>query len=136
MLSIDLTSISTRNGVESVLLKEIPSDKIRGLILKNLQRTDNNKFIWKIDVKSLLNNLDKIMEGIDRKANAGQHITGFPVIFLKGANSDYLPSSDFRDIQKVFPATDFTEVANAGHWIHADRPDEVTKNIKKLLEDS
>jgi esterase len=135
MLSVDLASISTRNGVESVLLKEIPSDKIRGLILKNLQRTDNNKFIWKIDVKSLLNNLDKIMEGIDRKSNADQHITGFPVIFLKGANSDYLPSSDFRDIQKVFPATDFTVVANAGHWIHADRPDEVAKNIKRLLED-
>jgi esterase len=60
-------------------------------------------------------------------------ITGFPVIFLRGENSDYLPSSDFGDIQKVFPAAEFADVANAGHWIHADNPEEVISNIRKLL---
>ena len=73
------------------------------------------------------------MEGIDLGEGYSQPITGFPVIFLKGRNSDFLPPADMKNIQKVFPASEFTEIAGAGHWIHADRPDEVIKNIKKLL---
>ena len=74
-----------------------------------------------------------MMEGIDRKEGTSQQVTGFPVIFLKGENSNYLPIADFRDIQKVFPAAEFINVPNAGHWIHSDRPDEVIKNLLKLL---
>lgn len=136
MLSIDLSLISSRSGVESVLLNKIPSARVRGFIMKNLQRSTSNNLSWKINVPSLLNNLGKIMEGIDRKTNASQQVTGFPVIFLKGAESDYLPSTDFRDIQKVFPAAEFTEIANAGHWIHTDQPDKVVRNIEKLLGDN
>ena len=136
MLSIDLSKISARGEAESILLDKIPSEKERGFVLKNLQRTTGNNFTWKINVLSLLRNLEKIMEGIDRRASVNQQITGFPIIFLKGEDSDYLPSADFRDIQKVFPATEFITVANAGHWIHSDRPDEVVNNLQKLSGDS
>ena len=136
ILSMDLSRISTRGEAESILLDKIPAEKVRGFILKNLQRSTGNNFTWKINTSSLLNNLEKIMEGIDRRVDVSQQITGFPVIFLKGENSDYLPSGDFRDIQKVFPAVEFIKVANADHWIHSDRPDEVVKNLKKLLNNS
>lgn len=133
MLSFDLSRISTRSEAESILFEKIPSEKIRGFILKNLQRTSGNNFSWKINGSSLLNNLEKIIEGIDRRSYSSQQITGFPVIFLKGKDSDHLPSGDHRDIQKVFPAAEFITVTEAGHWIHSDRPDEVVKNLKRLL---
>lgn len=136
MLSTDLSQISTRGEVESILSGKISSEKIRGFILKNLERRSDNSFVWKINSTSLRSNLARIMEGIDRKADLNQNITGFPVIFLKGEDSDYLPSGDFSDIQKVFPATEFIIVPGAGHWIHADRPDEVVKYLRKLLIDS
>jgi len=136
MLSMEMSLISTRREAESILLKKIPSEKVRGFILKNMQRTTGNNFIWKINPSSLLANLEKIMEGIDRPAYIDQQITGFPVIFLKGKNSDYLPSGDYGDIQKVFPAAEFVEVADAGHWIHSDKPDEVINNLKRLLDDN
>ena len=136
ILSIDLPTVSTRKEAELILSEKIDSEKIRGFILKNLQRNNNNSFEWKLNARSLLNNLDRIMEGIDRREYINQQVTGFPVIFLKGENSDYLPSGDFRDIQIVFPATEFVTVANAGHWIHSDRPDEVIKNIKRLINDN
>jgi esterase len=131
MLSIDLSLISSRREVESILAEKIQSEQTRGFILKNLQRTAGNKFAWKINSQALLNNLDKIMEGINLHG-AGQ-ISGFPVIFLKGGNSDYLPTSDFKEIQDVFPAAEFVVVPNAGHWIHTDRPDEVIRNIRRLM---
>jgi esterase len=135
MLSTDLSLITSRGDADSLLSEKIPEKKVRNFLLKNLQRTTDNRFDWKINVTSLLNNLENILDGIDRHAYVDQQITGFPVIFLKGENSDYLPSKDFRDIQKVFPAAEFINVPEAGHWIHADRPDVVIHNMKILLAD-
>ena len=136
MLAFDLNKISSRNEAETLMKEKIPSEKIRGLILKNLQRTSENTFIWKVNAGSLLKNLDKIMEGIKRKKDFNQQIFGFPVFFMRGGDSDYIPKEDFRDILHVFPAADIIEVPRAGHWIHVDRPDEVIRNLKKLLPDN
>jgi esterase len=136
IVSFDLKKITNRSDAEKKLLEKIPAEKVRGLILKNLLRTSENTFAWKLNAPSLLKNLDKIMEGVERQTSYSQQISGFPVIFLRGANSDYIPSGDFKDIRKVFPAAEIVEVPGAGHWIHADRPDEVEKNLKRLLGDS
>jgi esterase len=136
MLSVDLSKIKSRTELERILMDKINSERINGFILKNLQRSSGNNFSWKLNAASLLVNLDKIMQGIDRKADFSQQITGFPVIFLKGADSDYLPESDYKDIRKVFPAAEFVVASNAGHWIHSDRPDEVIRNLRRLLGDS
>ena len=93
----------------------------------------DNTFTWKLNVDSLFNNLNRIMEGIKRQTDYNQQITGFPVIFLKGGDSDYIPMKDFKDILHVFPAAEIIEIPGAGHWIQVDKPDEVVKNIKRLL---
>jgi pimeloyl-ACP methyl ester carboxylesterase len=111
----------------------ITSEKIRGFILKNLQRTGENTFNWKLNADALMKNLDKITAGVER--NPGfQQITGFPVIFLKGGASDHIPVEDYKDILRVFPVAEIIEIPGAGHWIHADNPEEVVKNITRLLE--
>ncbi len=70
--------------------------------MKNLQRMPDNKFAWKINAPALLKNLDKIMSGLPRPAVNYTVVTGFPVLFLKGENSGYLPDSDRGDILKDF----------------------------------
>jgi pimeloyl-ACP methyl ester carboxylesterase len=133
VLSIDLTKVSTRSDAEKLLSEKIESEKTRGLIMKNLQRTGDNSFSWKINAESLLKNLDRIMTGVERRQDYNHQITGFPVIFLKGGDSDYIPSDDFKDILMVFPAAELIVIPGAGHWINADKPEEVVKNIKRLL---
>jgi pimeloyl-ACP methyl ester carboxylesterase len=133
ILSFDLDKISTRREAGNVLLEKIPSEKVRELILKNLQRTTDNNFAWKLNAQSILKNLDKIMEGVERQTDYSQQIIGFPVIFLKGGDSDYIPAVDFRDIRNVFPAAEIIEIPEAGHWIHVDKPDEVVNYIRRLL---
>ncbi|MBK9391618.1 MAG: alpha/beta fold hydrolase [Bacteroidetes bacterium] len=132
MNSLDLTKIHSRADADAALTQKIESENIRGFILKNLQRVEGNNFKWKLNVPSLLKNLDRIMEGIDSSDMHDNQITGFPVIFLKGAESDYLNSSDYPEILKIFPAAEFNEIANAGHWLHADQPDDVARNLLSL----
>jgi esterase len=132
ILSLDLTKISSRTEAEFELMKMIESEKVRGFVLKNLQRTSGNSFTWKINAGSLLKNLDKILEGIDRSNILNYQITGFPVIFLKGSESDYINPDDYPDIKKIFPASEIVEIRKAGHWLHSDQPEEVAKNLLKL----
>ncbi|HUV01347.1 MAG TPA: alpha/beta fold hydrolase [Bacteroidales bacterium] len=136
ILDTDLSGVSSRNEAGLLLSQGIKPEKIQGFIMKNLHRKPDNTFTWKLNAHSLFNNLDKIMEGILHRGVSDNQITGFPVIFLKGKNSDYLPESDFSDILRIFPAAEFIEVPDAGHWIHADQPDEVQKNLIRLLRDS
>jgi esterase len=136
ILSINLAEISSRAGAEELLSVKVPSDKIRGFILKNLERISGNKFEWKINALSLRNNIDNIMSGLDRNSAIARQVTGFPVTFLRGGDSDYITNDDYPDILKVFPAAEIINVPGAGHWIHADRPDEVIKYLRKLLYDS
>jgi len=133
ILSVDPGKIHSRAEAEAELKKMISSARIRGFILKNLQRNEDNNFTWKINASSLLNNLERIMEGIDRSIN--HQISGFPVIFLKGSESDYLTPDDYPDILKVFPAAEIIEIENAGHWLHADQPEAVAVNLRRLSFD-
>lgn len=133
MMDLDLKSLKTRQEAESALEKAGLPAYIRGFALKNLERTQGNRFIWKLNAPSLLNNLEKIMKPVSRDDAFSYRVTGFPVIFIKGGKSEYLPEADYSDIKKIFPAAEFFEIKDAGHWVHADNPGEVVMYIRKLL---
>lgn len=134
ILSTDISKVSSREEADQLLSRDIHSERIRALVMKNLQRSDEKTFAWKINAGALLDNLGKIMEGIDRRVSPSQQIYGFPVIFLKGENSGYLPEEDLRDIRKIFPAAEFAVIRESGHWINAEKPDEVIRYLKQLKE--
>jgi esterase len=134
MLTINLSGVTLRSEIESKLFTKIRSEKIRGLMLKNLKRESDNSFSWKINAPALLRNLDRIMDSIEAYDIDKKEIYGFPVYFVRGENSDYLPENDFAGIRKIFPAAEFIVVPGAGHWIHADNPEAVKQCLLKFLD--
>jgi pimeloyl-ACP methyl ester carboxylesterase len=134
MLSLKLSGITSRPAIESQLITKIKSEKVRGLMMKNLRRETDNSFSWKINATALLKNLGTIMDAVESEDTGKKEITGFPVFFLKGENSDYLQENDFEKIRKVFPAAEFIVIPGAGHWIHSDNPEAVRLCLLKLLD--
>jgi esterase len=133
LLSADLSKIRTREEADSLLALKIESEKTRGFILKNLLRTGERTFSWKMNVKSLSDNLENIVDGMPRPTNETEHVTGFPVTFIKGEDSDYLSSVEFEAIQRLFPSAEFITVKNAGHWVNAERPDAIIDILLRQL---
>ncbi|MDX9697131.1 MAG: hypothetical protein RBT49_15175, partial [Bacteroidales bacterium] len=62
--------------------------------------------------------------------------TGFPVLFIKGSESDYILENDQRAITTIYPQAEIKTIQNAGHWVHAEQPDEFLKTVKRFLLDS
>jgi pimeloyl-ACP methyl ester carboxylesterase len=126
----DISKAVSRTDVDKLLAERISSGKVRNLILKNLQRDENKMFVWKLNAMALLNNLDKILEGLPFT----QQITGFPVIFLKGENSEYISKEDYNSITRLFPAAEIRVIKNAGHWLHADNPEAISEALLDLKD--
>lgn len=134
IVSLNLSGIKSRDDVDALLSARIKPENTRQFIMKNLKREPDNSFSWKLNAIALLENLGRIMEGIGPGDGDIREITGFPVYFLKGEYSEYLPESDFIKIRKLFPAAEFTVIPRSGHWIHADNPEAIKKCLLKFLD--
>lgn len=135
IISTDISKSSSRIDINRLLEEKIPSEKVRGLIMKNLLRDKDNKFLWKLNARSLLDNLNKIVGGLPLLSEDFQRITGFPVIFLKGENSEYILREDVYKIISLFPGAEIKVIKGAGHWLHADNPEAVIETFVILLND-
>jgi len=129
---IDISAAKTRSDIEKMLEPDIPSARTRALLLKNVRRNSAGGFEWKINNRALYDNLDTITGNIVTGISANEPITGFPVLFLKGENSAYLPDADIKPIKQLFPAAEFMVIKNAGHWLHTDNPEAVTAVLMSL----
>jgi esterase len=134
LLSADLSGIRSRDEAESFLSGRIESEKTRGFIMKNLTRSGEGGFRWKLNVKSLYDNLEIITGGIPRPTRVTEPVTGFPVTFIKGGDSDYLTDNELKDILKLFPAAEIITVKDAGHWVNSERPDAIIEILLNQLK--
>jgi pimeloyl-ACP methyl ester carboxylesterase len=134
IMSVNFEVFSRRSQIEESIMNCTGSEKITGLILKNLKREHDNSFAWKLNAESLFSNLDRIMEPVKPEPGDQKEISGFPVLFLKGEMSEYLQEDDLKAIKSVFPAAELITIPGSGHWIHADNPEAVRNCLTRFLE--
>lgn len=135
MLELDLSNAESREEIDQALAVKIGSERIRSFLLKNVRRDPSGKFSWRLNLKALRDNLDRIMDGLDTgRIIAEGGITGFPALFVSGEKSDYIQAGDLHMIRTIFPVADLVTIPNAGHWVHAEQPDLLVKNIRYFLD--
>ncbi len=131
---IDLKKVKTRADADLQLKQDIHSEKVRQFLLKNLHRNKDLSFSWSLNLTALEHNLSDILEGIDQKRfEKGNLVTGFPVLFIRGANSPYIQDDDIPLIKKIFPVADLVTIKDAGHWLHVEQPELLVETINKFF---
>ena len=124
------SSISPAEAICSALSKSIPEDRVRQFLLKNVKRSKDNEYSWSLNIKTIKYELPNIMEGLKENQN---EITGFPILFLKGENSDYIQEEDEMIISQIFTFADIETIPNAGHWLHAEQPEIFIQKLKEFI---
>lgn len=117
---------TTRSDALSIMAEHIEMEGVRQFLSKSLFK-DNDVLAWRFNVASLVDNYENIIgwEPISK--------TNVPTVFVKGALSDYLLPSHQADIQAQFSNAKAHIIANTGHWLHAEKPQEVIRVIRKFL---
>ncbi len=135
MMNVDLTKADSRMDIDMMLAGTIKSQRVRQFLLKNVRRTKKKTFEWKLNLPALRDAMPHILDGLDPKEFLnGNGVTGFPALFIKGADSDYITSADSEIIQTIFPTAELVTIPNAGHWVHAEQPELFLKNVRYFLE--
>lgn len=129
---LDINMMNSRTEIELFLNQYIPNEAIVKFLMKNIARHHNeNKFFWKMNFKILEKNYEHIISEV--KSN--NHFYG-STLFVKGANSDYLHEDELPQIRKLFPNAQMNVIDGAGHWIHAEKEDELINAITNFLSKS
>ena len=127
--SLTLHEINTRKEADDLLSVTINNAGIRQFILKNLSRNPKGLFYWKINWKAIENNMEAI--GVPLLSH-----TAFPgeVLFIRGAQSDYILNEDEPLLKKHFPDAELITIQKAGHWVHAEQPTALLDLINQFIK--
>ena len=127
--AVDLGAIQNRQQAEAALLPRIPQLGVRQFLLKNLYRREDNSFAWRINLPALVANL----AAVGAEITASQPFLK-PTLFIRGGKSDYItPSDKLHGIPALFPNSQVATVPDAGHWVHAEKPDEVFGLVRNFV---
>lgn len=132
MRSLDLHRVDRRESASQMLSDAIPDPGLRQFLLQNLDR-DNGGFRWRLNLEALSENMDALH---DFPLSPGSALYPGPALFVRGANSHYVPQDRHGEIRRLFPAAEIKTVAGAGHWLHAEQPEAFLEAVKPFLEPS
>lgn len=114
--NVDLASIKTRKDAEEAMSKFIVDAGTKQFLLKSLGKDENN-WTWRFNLPLLIRDYEELIQGFDNTNNSQ-----IPVLFLKGANSDYILAEHRPRIIDLFPNSEAKIIQGAGHWLHAEKP--------------
>lgn len=118
---------SSREEMDVVLSRDIPSAPVRQFLMKNLER-EGEGYRWGLNLPAIRQAYPEIIGPIE----SWDTFDG-EVLFIRGGKSDYLVESDMPRIRALFPFADMTTIENAGHWLHAEQPDEFARITLNFL---
>ncbi len=127
--AVDFTKIHTRKEAESAMEQWLPDYGTRQFLLKNIYWEDagSNKMNWRFNLKTISEKYENI--GVEAPANT----TTIKTLFMRGERSNYIEDSDLIDIERRFPDYELITISDAGHWIHAEKPEEFYQAVMNFI---
>lgn len=125
LLAIDMEKITSRKEAESIFERYVSSFDERQFILKNIYRTSEGGFAWRINVPVLAREIYQIGGEL-----MNPKVVNCPVLFIAGGDSSYIQPQDHDFILQIFPSASFVTIDGANHWVHAQKPKEFVQHIQ------
>ena len=129
LLALPLAEISNRKQAENLLAKALPDLSFRQFILQNLI-LKAGKYCWRTDL------------AIFQKAAPA--IIAFPYtkglvpvmgqsLFVVGKKSTHVLKQHHDTIKTLFPRATIEILANSGHWLHAEQPEQFLALVNRFI---
>ncbi len=131
MLGLDLAALESRGGAAEALELAVPNPRVRAFLLQNL-RHEGGGWTWQLNLDVLRRDLADI-GGWPEDRLDGAAPYGGPVLWLAGAESDYVTDDHAEAMDRLFPANRRVRIKGAGHWVHSEQPDVFVEVLRRFL---
>ena len=125
MRAVDLTTVEKRSDAETQLAALGVERALQSFFTQSLDLKEKR---WRLNLDTLARDMDQILSFPE----VGGQWDG-PVLFLTGAESDYVRPEHRPRICALFPQARFAKLSGAGHWLHADKPREFETTVRAFL---
>ena len=142
----------TRNEVIEIINTNITDNSLRAFLLTNIQESKpiypstmnqqntatvnintNPLFSWRLHVTEI--DQSKYLIANFPQLDTNIYYYNNPTLIIKGGDSpNFVRSIYLEKIKKMFTSFAFTTQRNAGHWLHADQPDQTADKIKQFVK--
>ncbi len=124
LFALDLTKVENRSDADEFLKPRIPEFSVRQFLLKNLTRNKDGGYRWKMNLPVIYQHYSDILDNISSDQTFEK-----PTLFIRGGESNYIQADDLDSIEQLFPVAVVDTVQDAGHWVHAQAPDELMNMV-------
>ncbi|GBD43889.1 Esterase YbfF [bacterium HR40] len=130
LLALELSTIRRRADADAALAAAVPDASLRAFLLQNLVFDAEGRAAWRVALAILREDMDRLLDF--PLPNEDACFRG-PALFLRGGRSAYVPAEAEHAIRRLFPRAEFATIADAGHWLHAERPEDVRRALASFL---
>jgi pimeloyl-ACP methyl ester carboxylesterase len=129
--AINLDTLTSRKQAEDILREYVEESDTRAFLLKNLYRDEQQRWAWRINLPVIDAQIANVGEGLLTNLSFDE-----PTLFVRGSKSNYILDEDFELIKHYFHHVQIETIEGAGHWLHAEKPQEFLEIIQKFIESS
>jgi esterase len=119
----------SRAEADEILATHIGEAGVRQFLLMSLYRDEDGSYAWRFNLQGLQRNYAAYL-----KAPEFEEAYPGPALFLRGARSDYVTDAHLAEIERQFPAAHTETLADCGHWLHAEQPDQFNALVRGFLD--
>lgn len=124
LLDLNLSNFNRREEIDRALAINISDISTRLFLMKNIYRDESKNFKWRFNIQVLFDQLENISAADFLKGKCD-----IPTCFLRGGNSNYINEQDIISFGNNFSDFKVVTIDNAGHWLHAEYPDEFFREV-------
>ena len=128
LTSLDFDQIKSRGEADKALAQYLKEPGVRQFLLKNLYWVEKGKLGLRINLPVLTEYASQVGEALGQDSL----YTG-PTLFLRGGRSSYILDMDELGIGRHFTDYELNTINEAGHWLHAEKPDEFYRIVTEFL---
>jgi esterase len=114
---VDFKIHKNRKEIEQILSTFIDEAGVIQFLMKNIYRKEKTELAYRFNVDVLREKYNEVVTTFKSNSTFKK-----PTLFLKGSKSNYIMKEDLVTIQENFPNAKIIDIKNAGHWLHAEQP--------------
>jgi esterase len=105
----------------------LSNEGLRQFLLKNLYWKEKGVLAWRMNIEVLIDRMSDVLSALP----AGEVVK--ETLFIRGGLSNYILDEDIDAIENQFLNSSIITIDKAGHWVHAEAPEEFTQSILSFL---
>lgn len=126
--SLDFSELKSRGAADKQLSQYVSDFGTRQFLLKNLYWIEKGQLALRMNLDVLKEHVEEVGEPLPMHARFEGD-----TLFLRGDKSEYIGHQDETIIKNHFPNSKIVTIANAGHWLHAENPEDFYNAVVSFL---